>query len=77
MANVTLKIDDDLLKAARKIAIDRNTTLTAMIRDYLTMLAGRERDERQRAIERLERMWDEYPVKIGKRRWSREELHER
>src|SRR5260370_1962667 len=34
--NITLSLADDLVKRVRKIAVDRDTTLTGLVRDYLT-----------------------------------------
>jgi hypothetical protein len=47
--NVTMAIDEDLLKKARKIAVDKNTTLTGLIRTYLKNLADQE--ERSKKFE--------------------------
>ena len=33
--HITLSIDRDVVRKVRKIAIDKDTTLTAMVRDYL------------------------------------------
>jgi Family of unknown function (DUF6364) len=33
--NITLSLDDELVKKVRKIAVDRETTLTGLVRDYL------------------------------------------
>ena len=38
--NVTLTLDDDLIKTVRKVAVERDTTLTAMIRSYLERMAA-------------------------------------
>jgi predicted transcriptional regulator len=38
--NVTLSLDDNLVKKVRKIAVDRNTTLTGLIRQYLEQVAA-------------------------------------
>ena len=38
--NITLSIDEEIMKKVRKIAIDKDTTLTAMVRDYLTRVAS-------------------------------------
>lgn len=38
--NVTLSLDDELVKKLRKIAVGRDTTLTAMIREYLEQVAA-------------------------------------
>ena len=40
MSNITLSVDDEIIKKIRKIAIGKNTTLTAMVRDYLTSVAA-------------------------------------
>jgi hypothetical protein len=54
--NVTLSIEDELVKTVRKIAIDRDTTLAGLIREYLERVAaegaafGRRRSERARLM---------------------------
>ena len=77
--NITLSIDDDLVKEVRKIAVERDTTLTGLVRDYLKELTaehertGRKRRER----EALERSFRQFQFRISRRTWTREELHER
>jgi predicted transcriptional regulator len=76
--NVTLTLDDDLVKKVRKVAVEHDTTLTAMIRSYLEQVAsedasGRKRRER----ETLERSFASYKFKVGKRKWTRSDLYER
>jgi len=77
--NITLSLDDKLVKDVRKIAVERDTTLTGLVRDYLEKLAlenacsGRKRRER----EALERSFAQVRIKVGKRKWKREDLHER
>ena len=77
--NITLSLDDDLVKEARKIAVENDTTLTGLIRDYLKRLAaenatsGRKRRERQA----LERSFERFQFRIGERTWSRADLHAR
>lgn len=77
MPNITMKIDDKLLKKARKIAIDKETTLTGMIRHYLERLVDREEMSKSTVIAELEEVFSTHGVEIGKIKWSREELHER
>jgi phosphopantothenate synthetase len=74
--NLTLTIDDDLLRAARKMALDRNTSVNQLVRDYLNQLVS-ETDKRKAAVERLEDIFQKHSVKIGPITWTREELHER
>lgn len=77
--NITLSLDDKLVKDVRKIAVERDTTLTGLVREYLEKLAlenaasGRKRRER----ETLERSFAQIQIKVGKRNWKREDLHER
>jgi hypothetical protein len=77
--NVTLSLPEDLVKRVRKIAVDRDTTLTGLVREYLNELsrqdsaAGRKRRER----EALERGFAQFQIKVGKKTWKREDLHER
>ncbi len=77
--NITLSLADDLVKKIRKIAVDRDTTLTGLVREFLTELAreneaaGRKRRER----DALERSFEEFQFKVGKRTWKRADLHDR
>ena len=76
---VTLTLDDDLVKKVRKIAAERDTTLTGMVREYLEKTAAIEassgRKRRERAA--LERSFETIGVHIGKRTWTRADLHVR
>ena len=77
--NVTLSLDDDLVKEVRKIAVERDTTLTGLVRAYLEELArehtasGHKRRER----EALERSFTQFQFRVGKRTWKREDLYAR
>ncbi len=77
--NVTLSLDDQLVKKVRKIAVDRDTTLTGLIRSYLENLAGEESsaEREKREIEALERSFKTLKVRLGKRTWTRADLHGR
>ena len=77
--NVTLSLDEELVKKVRKIAVERDTTLTGLIRGHLETLAaaeaatGRKRRERQA----LERSFREFQFTAGKRTWKRAGLYVR
>ncbi len=77
MPNITLSVDDETIRKVRKVAIDQNTTLTAMIRGFLRSVAGRDAPERERAVRSLEASFAKYSRDMGPRNWTREELHER
>lgn len=59
--NITVSIDDELAEKVRKIAADKNTTLTAMVREYLTSVADAEISAldttREEAAEKLRALW--------------------
>ena len=77
--NITLSLDDQLVKKVRKIAVEQDTTLTGMVREYLEQLAaedathGRKRRER----EALQQSFQQFHFKVGKRTWKRADLHAR
>jgi hypothetical protein len=41
MANVTLAVDDDVLRRARIRALEQGTSVNALIREYLESFAGK------------------------------------
>ena len=77
--NVTLSLEDRLVKEVRKIAVEKDTTLTGLIRAYLVQVvsdhasSGRKRRER----EALEDSFERFQFRLGKRTWKREDLYER
>ncbi|MDA3951700.1 MAG: hypothetical protein PF508_21010 [Spirochaeta sp.] len=77
MANVTISIDDDILKRARKIAIDRDTSFNGLVRGYIESLVAHEQRRRQLQIEELDRLFAESTALVGPVTWTRDELHER
>ena len=74
--NVTLSLDEDLLHRARTVCQKKRTTLTQVIRDRLEDLV-RQNEEYQSAMERIITRMKERPIGVGKKTWTREELHER
>ncbi len=77
--NVTLSLDDKLVKQVRKIAVERDTTLTGLIREYLKQIAEEDATSgrRRRELEALQRSFRKFSVNVGKRTWKREDLYER
>jgi len=77
--NVTLTLDDNLVRQVRKIAVERDTTLTGLVRAYLQDLADQQantdkvRRDQERFLETSERL----KIPMGKRIWKREELYDR
>ena len=74
--NLTLTLDEQLLRAARKVALDRNTSVNQLVRDFLAGLV-RETDQRQAALARLDEVFLENRIAVGRRTWKRDDLHAR
>jgi predicted transcriptional regulator len=77
MTNLTLSIDGDLLKRARICALERDTSVNAMVRDYLEELAGPA--TQQDAIREFLELAAKSRSGSGPegRKWTRDELYER
>jgi hypothetical protein len=74
--NLTLVVDEDLLLAARKAALDQRTSVNQLVREYLAALAD-EPSRRRIARTRLKAAFESGLVEIGNRNWSRDDLYER
>ncbi len=77
MPNITLRIDEEIVRKVRKIAVERNTTLAAMVREYLGQVAQRDTVEKARAANALDGTFRELSRDMGRRRWTRDDLHDR
>lgn len=75
--NITLSIDEDVVKKVRKIAIDKDTTLTAMVRDYLTSLTDSDTAAGREAAAKLRESIDRNSRDMGPRTWTRDDLYDR
>ncbi|PYV84189.1 MAG: hypothetical protein DMG93_05805 [Acidobacteria bacterium] len=77
--NITLSLDEKLVKELRKLAVDRDTTLTGLVRDYLEKVAAENTTSgrKRREIEALRRTFEQFHRKLGPRTWKREDLYER
>ena len=76
MANLTITLDDDLLRRARIRAAERGTSVNAVLREHLNAWAGVQH-ERQRAIDSFLEAARRSRASSGGRKWTRDELHER
>ena len=76
MKNITLAVEADVLRKARRVAAERETTVNALVRAHLRELAegDQRREEARRQILRLAAR---SPLKTGGRRWTREALYDR
>ncbi len=74
--NLTLAIEEHLLLAARKVALDKGTSVNQLVRDYLAALVE-EPNRRRLARARLMRVFETGLVEVGEITWTRDELYER
>jgi len=76
MANLTLKIDDKLLRRARIRALEQGTTVNELVRTYLSQYAV-PRADRMRAFRRFLEIAEEARASSGGRKMKRDALHDR
>jgi hypothetical protein len=83
VANLTITVDEQILKRARLRALEQGTSVNAVLADRLRAFVG-EGDSQARATQGLlalarenSRGGRKRAKKRGGRRWSRDELHER
>jgi plasmid stability protein len=74
--NVTLAVEEDLLRDARAVAARRHTSVNEMVREFLKHLVSQE-GRRLDALERIQPLLDRPAVHLGQPRPTRDELHER
>lgn len=73
--NVTLVVDEDLLLAARKVALDRRTSVNQLVREFLAALVD-EPNRRRLARARLRQSFEAGLVNVGDRAWNRDDLYD-
>lgn len=76
MANLTITVDDQVLKKARLRALEQGTSVNALLREYLGRYAGAA-SAHEEAVEALIQLSRTVGAGRGRRRWTRDELHER
>jgi hypothetical protein len=74
--NLTLTVDEEVLRAARKIARERHTSVEQLVQDYLAGLQSPEIDGPALAQKFVE-LARNSSARVGGSTWTRDELHER
>jgi plasmid stability protein len=76
VANLTLSVEDGLLRRARIRALERGTTINALVREYLETFVGP--DEVRRALDRIAEITELSKASSGPggRTWHRHEVYE-
>lgn len=76
MANLTIAIEDDVLKKARVKAVEDGTSVNAVVRDFLREYTGNG-SERVESAKRLIALAHEHATEVGPITWKREDLYDR
>jgi hypothetical protein len=76
MRNITLSVDEKVLATVRRQAAEQNSTVNALVRNYLANLAAQD-DRARRARERLRELSSRSEGRLGKKTWKRDDLHDR
>ena len=77
MTNLTLSIDEELLKRARVRALEQDTSINALVRDYLEDFVGP--GKQRKAMRKVLELAASSRSGSGPqgRTWTRDELYER
>jgi hypothetical protein len=73
MPNITISLEESLLKTGRRYAERHQTSLNALIR---TLLEATVRDQSKDWIEECFALMDHAGGNSGKKRWKREDLYD-
>ena len=76
MPNLTIAVDEQLLRKARIRALEEGTSVNALLRSYLEQYV-RDIDTRKKAIKDILAVSRTSRAASGARRATRDELHER
>jgi len=76
MANLTITVPDEILKSARRRALEQGTSVNAVLRDYLAQFAGTQ-SAQVNAAKRVLELSRTARSGRGKAKWTRDELHQR
>ena len=76
MANLTITVPEEILKSARRRALEQGTSVNALLRDYLTQFTGAQPTQ-AKAAERVLELSRKARAGRGKARWTRDDLYQR
>ncbi|MCX6362838.1 MAG: hypothetical protein NTW58_01440 [Actinobacteria bacterium] len=76
MANLTIAIEDDVLKKARLRAVEQGTSVNAVVREFLRDYTG-QRSRQADAAKRLIELAHRSRAEVGPVTWTRDEIHAR
>lgn len=79
MTNLTISVNDEVLRRARIRALEEHTSVNTVLAHYLEAYARTDevRRRRQAALEALLALADQCQAGRGGRTWTRDDLHDR
>jgi hypothetical protein len=76
MPNLTITVDEDVLRKARMRALEEGTSVNALLREYLEAYIGMRRDQAA-IVNDIIGLSKKSRSRRGRRRWTRDDLHDR
>lgn len=76
MGNITLSLDDSTVKRVRRIALERDTTLTSMVREYLEQVAASDQALREQQAKDIRESFAKFSQPLKGKNWKRDDLYE-
>ena len=78
MATLKVQIDDRTAQNLQRVALSRQTNVDAIVQELLDQLCVEESLNRQKAVETLERSFQQVSRPLGGKQWlQRDELYKR
>jgi hypothetical protein len=75
--NITLSMPDELVRRAKILAAQRDTSVSGLVARLLEQLVGDVRDYDDVAAQERRLMQEGIGLRVGEITWSRDEVHER
>lgn len=76
MANITLKIDDEIIKKARYLAAVKKTSINAIIKEKIEEFISQDL-KKEAALKGLDSFYKRCKSRVGTKTWTRDQIHER
>jgi len=76
MKNITLSVDEKVLAAVRRYSAERESSVNALVREFLTGIA-KQHDRARSARARMRELSAKSTGRLGTKTWTRDQLHER
>ena len=76
MKNITLSVDEKVLAAVRRYGAERESSVNALVREFLNSIANQQNQART-ARARMRELSTKSRGRLGAKTWTRDQLHKR